>query len=137
MAVAHREEVAVSEAEEVRTGDVCVLVLLVRILGLDASLGCERELGNHVRDLWFLLLQIVVLDLRVRVEGLNVHLRISGVGAQLNRSHEVLHVVLSLCLRLVALLALIGYVVLNHSFSHGVGDFIASLILLDLWHLLV
>ena len=41
VSVAHRKEVAVREAQYVRVGQVSVLVLLVGVVGCDASLRSE------------------------------------------------------------------------------------------------
>jgi hypothetical protein len=49
--VTDREEVAVTESEEVRARDVGVLVDLVRVVRREPSLGSEGELGHNVRDL--------------------------------------------------------------------------------------
>ena len=46
----------VFEAEHVRVRDIRVLVHFVRVMGRDASLRSERELGNTVVDRLRLLL---------------------------------------------------------------------------------
>lgn len=54
MAVAHREEVAVSQSQEVRTRDVRILIDLVGVVNRETCLRGERELGHHIRYLWLL-----------------------------------------------------------------------------------
>lgn len=49
----------VSQSQEVGTGDVGILVDLVRIVGRETCLCSERELGNYVSNLGLLLRRIV------------------------------------------------------------------------------
>ena len=49
--ITHREEVAVAELQDVRVGQVCVLILFVRVVHRDATLRCEGKLGDDVLDL--------------------------------------------------------------------------------------
>lgn len=49
----------VFEAEHVRVRNICVLVDFVRVVGRDASLRSERELGDTVIDRLRLLLLLL------------------------------------------------------------------------------
>ena len=51
MAVAHGEEMAVLEAQDVRVGDIGVLVYLVRVVGRDTTFRSEGELRDDVEYL--------------------------------------------------------------------------------------
>ena len=46
--ITDRKEMAVAQVQDVWVGQVSVLVYFVGVVGCDASLGCEGELGHHV-----------------------------------------------------------------------------------------
>ena len=48
--VADGEEMTVSQVEHVGVREIGVLIHLVGVVGCDASLGGERELGNDIVD---------------------------------------------------------------------------------------
>lgn len=54
--IAHGEEMTVRKAQDVRVGDIGVLILFVRIIGRYASFRCKAELGYNIRDLLAFLL---------------------------------------------------------------------------------
>jgi hypothetical protein len=54
MAITHGKEVAMFEAHDMRGSDVSILISLVWIVSGNASLCCERELGDNITDLVWL-----------------------------------------------------------------------------------
>lgn len=124
MSITNWKEMTVSESQKVRTSNVGILVLLVRIMGLDSSLCRKRKLCNNIWNFWFSIL-LLVSQLLLIIRRLNLDCSFSRIRDHLSRCYEVLLVVLSFSLWLMSLSILIWVCGFERPFVEILGKFVS------------